>query len=1697
MKSIRRPGRPQAAGRGLLIAAVVMACGSVSYAQTFNLSNELVEVPVGETVTYEGHILTNYTSIFGGAGDGTEFDIVGRLELIGTFTGTTYYGPPGQPVNNDNWICAASFDSNVATQLLIDNQTGAVTTLAFQDGGGLWADFGVEWWVPHGVRLLALPGTPTVRIGILVREGWLDIEGTFELAGASYQNSSGFFAGPGTRRFYASDLGRAAFLQTSVIDQTVLEFYQVRPDPLDRRFEQHQGYAEFVNLSGGGDIRCAVQVYNQLDLFSATSLGAPGITQDHLIEGTVTVRPTVELTIRERPAHFSGNAEIRGVLNFDGDLPFDPAFTFESDVPRNVTVSSFITGAVRFGENYTVRAEGYVLMGDGDNPHGVAIDDRLEVVAVENQPTYLVGLLDQNEIPINEIHLQSTSTTVARVSSDTRIDLYGDLSGLGWIDAPFRAFDNATFSPVTGSGSKLEVGRADRNDGCDLALMNHLNIGAQRVRLLDADGVPMPVNVTVGSGGGGGVLEVPSGLLLPLSANVQARGAINGPVLSNENGDITAIGTLALGDANSVNGVNYLGRLNVGSHTVTLHDADGAVLEDIVMGGGQLNADNGILLNEWLRGHGTVNAPLSIAPTPLGELTAENGPLTVGNGEPGNLSLPCNISVLGTTLELRDGRATPLPVGDIGLADGATLKCESGITPVGGTGTVSGTGVLIGPVDPQFTRQPLGALTVSEDLDIGDNVVEFLSTDVITLPSTTNIGGGTLAHVDGFILPPDGVISGYGEINGTLTGDNTGLIIAQGGDLLLGTSNAGSFNYTGAFEANGHVIVRDPSFTHLHGVILLGGGRITLTSGEVNIDGSDSIGGFGTIDGTFFGAGGQTTISAYGGPLQLGAPDDDGFLTQGDVNVVANAELYLIDTDRAIVGGSISLNGGTIHATAAGPIGEGILRHRGLTGHGAVNARVEQISGSSIFASNGTLTLGNPNFADGVVLSGTLRVNDENVILRDANPVSLGPNTFIEGGTLNSATGFFLGVNDRLQGWGTVNGHVEGYENSRIVAEGPLTFNNTNNGNAFLTGELNVGAHTVSFTGGSSALELGVLTTLAGGTLSSDNYLLLESGDLLTGAGNVSAELWGDGDIVATGPLQIGTTTATGINFDGLLDVGAAEVTLVDSTGARLGASTVLAGGALDASVGLILQAGRTLSGFGSVEAPFENGGLVGAVDGELTFNAPLTGTGDFTGSIVATDTYSPGNASGDTTAEIAADDFRLPEGSRLIIDIGGRNAGEYDRIVGTGTVRVIGQFEVRFANGFENDVLPTDEFEVVVADTVQTGFLGVAPGGRIFLDNGGSFVVWYDANSPFGANRILLRSYLAPTPPANDRCVDATELQSGMVYTGNIASAGREAELDCPFVSVPHDVWFRYTAPADGILVLDTCGTNDAPGVDFGMRSRLVIVDGCPDGPTAPVVLACSETGACPDEPGLPHDASVEALLVAGQTVWVQLTAQVGGLADGGYQLNTSFRPPNDRCEDALPVEAGQSYNGNLLGAQREYETLCGPWTNGPDVWYIFTASEAGVLRVSTCGANDAPGVDAGLKTLLQIVDGCGAFPGAFPVGCEASACPDEPGEDWDQIVTYEIEAGETVYIHMSVIQGNEADGNFTLHVELDLPASPADLNCDGAIDGADIDVFTDGMNGPGDVAGGGGCRPLDQDGDGDADLADFALLQRSVSTD
>ena len=588
---------------------------------------------------------------------------------------------------------------------------------------------------------------------------------------------------------------------------------------------------------------------------------------------------------------------------------------------------------------------------------------------------------------------------------------------------------------------------------------------------------------------------------------------------------------------------------------------------------------------------------------------------------------------------------------------------------------------------------------------------------------TLNVTGG--AEVSTISAGLTSTIGQLGNSSGVVNVDGLGSKLSIIDDLLTGSFANGTLN----ISDGGHVSIGNDlvvaAETGSKGFVDIGGGGATLSVGRFlivgdnkNGDANVTISDNGHIEGaiqTNIGPNGTMTLS--GGTLTTKA-----LTKNGSGTFAFESGTLTVDGGAFNPGNSYSLNGtagtsilnlqgsatSTIDFLTIGNTGDSVLN---LSDSHDLTSTEATIGASGEFVLDGghfSVETFN-NFAGGTFtfLSGRLTMNGD--VFGSSSPVT-------------------IPTSGTLDGSGFVEAEIFGQPGSTIA----VTSNTYSLGDPFSflgfvhEGTLSVGSNTARLKAAGFA-QLGVLTTLAGGTLRADNGVVLGTGDNLSGSGNVDAHLAaGFGSIIsASGNLTLGDSSSPiGFSGDGVLNVGSNTVTINDSNAADLGVLTTLTtGGILDVANGAVIEFGDNITGEGTIQSPndstkpiINNGNITGDDP-----NAPITLAGYVKGvgtcdNCNITGTDAPG------FSPAAVNRGSVSYNGTLEIEIGGTLPGSgYDQlnhILGAGIADLGGVLDVELIGGFTPSI--GDSFEIITAtsvlDTFDSELLPTLGGGLAWL---------------------------------------------------------------------------------------------------------------------------------------------------------------------------------------------------------------------------------------------------------------------------------------------------------------------------------------------------------------------------------------------
>jgi hypothetical protein len=305
-----------------------------------------------------------------------------------------------------------------------------------------------------------------------------------------------------------------------------------------------------------------------------------------------------------------------------------------------------------------------------------------------------------------------------------------------------------------------------------------------------------------------------------------------------------------------------------------------------------------------------------------------------------------------------------------------------------------------------------------------------------------------------------------------------------------------------------------------------------------------------------------------------------------------------------------------------------------------------------------------------------------------------------------------------------------------------------------------------------------------------------------------------------------------------------------------------------------------------------------------------------------------------------------------------------------------------------------------------------------------------------------------------NDDCINAFPIGDGATpFDTTGATTDGPSHTACQFDGQTyHDVWYVYTAAADGQLTVGTC---DQASYD----TDLAVYDGCDCSNLS--LLDCSD-----DASGCGGFTSQVTVDVTEGNCYL---IRVGGWNEGDFGTGTltvtgpgggPTGPENDDCADAIDVTEGTIAFTNVDATtdgpdEPDACTFFDYSDVGSDVWYRYTASCAGTATVSLCGSD--------YDTKLAVYPG-----GACPDAASAIACSDDACSLQSE-VTFPVVAGQQYLVRIGGYDGAQGVGTMT-------------ISCDGK---TITDCNGNGVDDADDIAGG---TSEDCNGNGNPDECDLA---------
>jgi subtilisin len=222
------------------------------------------------------------------------------------------------------------------------------------------------------------------------------------------------------------------------------------------------------------------------------------------------------------------------------------------------------------------------------------------------------------------------------------------------------------------------------------------------------------------------------------------------------------------------------------------------------------------------------------------------------------------------------------------------------------------------------------------------------------------------------------------------------------------------------------------------------------------------------------------------------------------------------------------------------------------------------------------------------------------------------------------------------------------------------------------------------------------------------------------------------------------------------------------------------------------------------------------------------------------------------------------------------------------------------------------------------------------------------------------------PAPPPNDDFANTEDLGGGSSVSAsgtNVAATAEPGEPDHDGLPARASVWYGWTAPANGPVRIDTCGSN--------FDTVLAVYTGS-------ALNALTRVASNDDACGLRSRVQFNAS--AGETYRIAIDGYLG--AQGSIELELApgpSPPPNDNFANSEDLGSGSTSGTNVDATAEPGEPAHAGIPAMASVWYRWTAPAHGAVEIETCGSD--------FDTVLAVYTGS-ALDALTPVASNDDTC-------------------------------------------------------------------------------------------------------------
>ncbi|MHC4992858.1 MAG: hypothetical protein ACYTGC_17945, partial [Planctomycetota bacterium] len=253
-----------------------------------------------------------------------------------------------------------------------------------------------------------------------------------------------------------------------------------------------------------------------------------------------------------------------------------------------------------------------------------------------------------------------------------------------------------------------------------------------------------------------------------------------------------------------------------------------------------------------------------------------------------------------------------------------------------------------------------------------------------------------------------------------------------------------------------------------------------------------------------------------------------------------------------------------------------------------------------------------------------------------------------------------------------------------------------------------------------------------------------------------------------------------------------------------------------------------------------------------------------------------------------------------------------------------------------------------------EDGFVGLDVSVDLGTAGGTTITVYHT----YGANTPLNQG--GEPGPINDNCADALVVNSDVVLDFDTTDANTDGPNDpanpCNSANddtnIWKDIWYRYDAPASGVLTISTC--NLAP---FDTKIIAYGTTSCDPQDLIDNTILCNED--CDADPVF-FTSELVIDVIGGTSTLVRIggfsaTADEAGAEFGPGQVSFTLATGNDTCDLAEDIAPGEQAIVDLGDDTIDDAPICGIEILGAGAWYRVIGN-GNTFRAETCASFNPP---------------------------------------------------------------------------------------------------------------------------------------------